>query len=495
MGFLRRARERQQLERGRSTATRVLWALFLLSLPFSSHPWVARFTRGSPVSPLALLPAVGLVLIWLAPYFWRSGRLSALDRPLLVFLGVSLVGLGQAWFLPIHPFKGQELWASQVEAAVTLAVGLSFYWIASTVAYTEEDLSSSLRWAYIGGLLMLLWATIQGSLVIQGVDAVPPRIQSFHRLISIRDMFPNRVTGLAYEPSWFANQLVVFYIPLWLGSVLARFSVVRSRPRSLSVELALLLWAVVVFLLTISRVGLLSLFAMLGIVVLRATWRLASKVWSGRRVVMVALYFLLLCALAVTALAITYWLSTLDPRLARLFDAEAYRAALMGRYPLGFSLANRLAFAERVMYWTSAWRVFALYPVFGVGLGASGFFFRDVVPAFGYLLPEILIALKPTAGPLPNPKSLWFRLLAETGIVGFLAFTLWLALLGLAALRTYQTSATPLRRAIALAAGLALVAQVFEGFSLDTFALPHLWVILGLLSGTWQRQVEAGGQA
>jgi hypothetical protein len=36
--------------------------------------------------------------------------------------------------------------------------------------------------------------------------------------------------------------------------------------------------------------------------------------------------------------------------------------------------------------------------------------------------------------------------------------------------------------AVGLGAGLTLVAQIFEGFSLDTFALPHLWIMLGLLT-------------
>jgi hypothetical protein len=35
---------------------------------------------------------------------------------------------------------------------------------------------------------------------------------------------------------------------------------------------------------------------------------------------------------------------------------------------------------------------------------------------------------------------------------------------------------------IGLAGLLSLVAQVFEGFSLDTFALPHLWIMLGLVT-------------
>jgi hypothetical protein len=34
---------------------------------------------------------------------------------------------------------------------------------------------------------------------------------------------------------------------------------------------------------------------------------------------------------------------------------------------------------------------------------------------------------------------------------------------------------------LGLAGVFALLAQFFEGFSLDTFALPQLWIILGFL--------------
>ena len=32
---------------------------------------------------------------------------------------------------------------------------------------------------------------------------------------------------------------------------------------------------------------------------------------------------------------------------------------------------------------------------------------------------------------------------------------------------------------------LALVAQLVEGFSLDTFALPQLWILVGLLTAAF----------
>ena len=135
---------------------------------------------------------------------------------------------------------------------------------------------------------------------------------------------------------------------------------------------------------------------------------------------------------------------------------------------------------SRLMYWTSGFRVFSQYPILGVGLGNSGFLFLDTVPSFGYRLPEI-VNIASGSPQFPNPKNLWVRLLAETGIVGFSVFMTWLLILVLGAWALMKKG-KDLNAILGLAGLLAILAQVFEGFSLDTFALPHLWIMLGLLT-------------
>jgi hypothetical protein len=73
-------------------------------------------------------------------------------------------------------------------------------------------------------------------------------------------------------------------------------------------------------------------------------------------------------------------------------------------------------------------------------------------------------------------------LLAETGVAGFTAFLTWLIVLGAAGVALTRAG-IGLQKAIGLAGVLALAAQIAEGFSLDTFALPQLWIIMGLVSG------------
>ncbi len=132
------------------------------------------------------------------------------------------------------------------------------------------------------------------------------------------------------------------------------------------------------------------------------------------------------------------------------------------------------------MYWASGFNVFSKYPFLGVGLGNAGFFFLDTVPAYGYRLTEIINIIN-GAPQFPNPKNLWVRLLAETGIVGFSIFISWLLLLALGAWAVMKRG-KGLITIFGVGGLLAILAQILEGFSLDTFALPQLWIMLGMLT-------------
>jgi hypothetical protein len=303
-----------------------------------------------------------------------------------------------------------------------------------------------------------------------------------------------RVVGFAYEPSWLANQLAILYIPLWAASVARGFSVFARGRRFLSVELGLLAWGLAIHFLTLSRVGLISLFASLGALVLGVAWRLVGRfsAWLGARLswgegrrerqrdaLRLGILFGLGLLLVGLMFLVVFLASWLDPRIAQIFNTNYFELIRTSTDPF-MSLANRLRYAERVVYWMAAYRTFSLYPWLGVGLGNVGFFFERTVHSLGYHLPEIIDIINGAAA-MPNAKNLWIRLLAETGIGGFLTFVLWLIMVGFAAWRLHSKAMSVVGM-LGLAGVLALVAQLVEGFSVDSFALPQLWVLPALVT-------------
>ncbi len=145
-----------------------------------------------------------------------------------------------------------------------------------------------------------------------------------------------------------------------------------------------------------------------------------------------------------------------------------------------YVLFNYLQFAERYIYWTVGWNIFNTHPFLGVGLGNAGFYFPTYLPSYGWSLPEVMqIYFREAA--LPNIKSLWVRLLAETGIVGFSSFFVWCYLMVRTAW-SLRVSSDRIFKVVGWFGLFVLVAFITEGFSTDTFALPYLWVSLGIVS-------------
>jgi O-antigen ligase len=82
----------------------------------------------------------------------------------------------------------------------------------------------------------------------------------------------------------------------------------------------------------------------------------------------------------------------------------------------------------------------------------------------------------------PNPKNLYVRLLAETGLIGFFLFLAFqFHVLGdmLNLLRRCE----PWARFAAVAGVFAWVAIAFYNFTQDSLTTPNLWLVPGILVG------------
>jgi len=477
-----------------------LWLILLVSVPVTSAPVVVAMLGPNPVSPLALIPAAGLLIVWLIPYLLRGGRLPALALPLLAFAGIAVLSSLIAFGLPILPYKGQEVFDREIRALGTLGLGISIYLFASCIPNTEDRLRRSLLAVYIGGIFVLTWSTVQATFVLTEGRRIPLTLTNLHHLLSIRDLIFNRVTGFSFEPSWLGNLLLLLYLPLWLGGLLTRSSII-SRPSKWPVmELVLTLWGLAILYLTRARISWLSIVVIIGAVFLSWSWRTSGRVAtslvdqsdhrSRTRGGALRTLWMAITVLAIVGLvAGTAWfLTKTDRRMGRLFSTAEQLDEFRFYFPgeVGYQVADRLAFGERVSYWAAGYGTFEAYPVLGVGLGNSGFFFEQMLPSYAYRLAEFQRLLDGDSPNFPNPKNLWIRLLAETGLIGFCTFIVWLGLLAVTALKLRRIG-TRLQRMVAVAALLALLAQILEGFSLDTFALPQLWIILGLLTAAAQQ--------
>jgi O-antigen ligase len=367
-----------------------------------------------------------------------------------------------------------------LRALITLALGCAVYLSAALASRTKEDLHFSLRWLYAGMSLALLWGSLQALYIIHFNPAYFERISQIQSHISIRRLFHNRISGLTYEPNWFAEQITFLLLPWLLSSVLTGTSVFRWRWHRLTVESLLLVWSVALLPFTFSRAGLLNLFVLIAVGVLllfiqhrrdRTSAPVRRVSWPRR----VAVFGLTISALG----GLIFFAGSRNEFFSRLWSYWG-----TGKEFNLSSYFSYLGFDARFTYSETAYNVYKAYPLFGVGLGNYAFYFREMMPEtpLAYI-PEVLRVITPGADRnlLITPKNFYLRLLAETGLVGTAAFFVFLiAVFGC----TLYLWLSPRREERFWGAGglLALVAFALSTFSFDSFAIPNMWVIFGLIT-------------
>lgn len=457
-------------------------ALFLL--PITSLPLLSRWLGGAMVAPPAALLVMAAGLCWGLLLLLRRDPLPRETQPFLFFLLAAAVSALLALFLPVPTFRDHSVARSTLEGVLTLLVGAAFYLLFASAVRDNRRMETLLRILNFSGILFLGWGLLQLVMIRFNDNHYPAWMIEMHSWISIRSLQENalrqRVTAMAFEPSWLAHQLNVLYLPYWLGASLQGYSAFPRRLWKVSLENILLAAGFLVLFFSLSRIGLLAFLLVLAYLGLHLNVRLLR--WLGARPLLrrfasrlagrVVLQIGLLLVYALAAAAFVMLVAHFDPRVALIFNTPLSDDFLQ--------LATQLGFSERVVFWLVGWNVFARYPLFGVGPGNLGFFFPQEMPAFGYRLYEVLHIFAEEIA-LPNAKSLWTRLLGETGLIGFSLFLVWLYVQWRAA-RFAASTRSALLRALGWMGQFALVAFLIEGFSVDSFVLPYLWTALGLVS-------------
>lgn len=480
-------------------AAEILWVVMIVLLPITSMPAVIAIVHSDSVAAPSALALIFFVLIWMLPYFLYGGSLPKVSLPLLFFVLAAFLATANSYFLDIPAQKYHQPLNSQLSALATLLVGIGFYFSISLWAKNNRRLKWTCRLLNWSGAVMLLWALAQAA-AWYSANSYPQWMRTLHEFFSIGPLNRQRVLGFSLEPSWLAHQLNMLYIPLWLSATIKRFSVHRFRILFLSLENILLAGGIIVLVLTLSRIGLLAFLAMLAYLMIRIT-RWATRMLTRRMIkpgelsevtfrrrqkilsiVLLASFLLIYLAIL---LGIGLMLSRLDIRNAKLFEFNVQREDPILHY------AQQINVAARLVYWQAGWNVFTDYPWLGVGLGNAGYFIPERLSNYAAGLMEVRQLLYRSEN-LLNTKCLWTRILAETGIVGFSFIAAWWFLMQQLG-RHLEKQQNKILQMTGLAGTLASIGLLVEGFSIDTFALPYIWFLFGMMTAAFLAAQTSGG--
>lgn len=457
------------------TLTRWLWAATLVTVPVTSFRYFPA-GEGTYVRPLAFFP-LALLLITLGVQSlagqraWpRAGAITPLAAFVLIALVSSLIGI----LLAPVPMRGQDIGGRLIRAWITLLMGSGFFLGAIWMNRKEPEWRFSIRWLLAGFVLDLLWSGVQAATFY--LELLPkPLVTQWQRVFSLRELIrTNRISGMAYEPSWLAGQIATVYMPWLLAAVLTRVHVTRFR----WLEPSLLVAASALVVATYSRGGILTTAASVTLTLVLVARNELGLAWSwfrsgfdrGRRVALrVAIVGLVLVSVAGAGLLLAQ-----KGYISRLWDTRASNLS-------DFLIQNSAG--ARGAYLTSAMGTYEDYPWTGVGLGTSGLYMYSRLPDWALTtVPEIARQLSPESNLYPNPKNLYLRLLAETGLLGLLVYAVFqLSLLGDALDALRRGAAT--WRFLGIAGVCTWWALTFYNLTQDSFATPNLWLNFGILAG------------
>lgn len=459
--------------------TRFLWGATLFALPVASFRYFPGMGAGTYVRPLAfypvalLLPLLLIQLIRRQTTFPRIGALTPLVGFALIALIASSFG---AWLDPL-PLRGQDYFGRVIRAWATFVIGLSFFIAAVWMNRNKDDLKFSVKWILAGFALDVAWSGVQA---LAFYTPLLPKVMVTHWQLafSMRELVrTNRVSGMAYEPAWLAGQIATVYLPWLFASLLTGIRLTRFK----WLEIILLGFAGILILATYSRGGLLTAGAAITLTLLstgRAELRsvmkrFISKNWGWRFGITALMLGGLVGAGAFLAQ---------KEYITRIFSSNAKNVK-------EFVIENSAG--ARSAYLIGTLGVYERSPLLGVGLGASGFYIYDHLPDWSLtVVPEIARQLSPENKLYPNPKNMYARLLAETGLIGFFVFAAFQFSLLADALSALQGK-NIMARYLGIAGLFSWIALAAYNFTQDSFATPNLWINLGILAGFMAHGLES----
>ncbi len=459
--------------------TRLLWGAALFTLPVTSFRYFPFMGAGTLVRPLSFYPIALLSLILLFQ-LWRgktSIPRSGVWTPLIAFVLFTLAASSFGALLDPLPLRGQDYFGRVIRAWATVVIGLAFFVSAVWMNRNEDDLRFTVRWILAGFVMDVAWSGVQ-SLAFYTPLLDKVTVTMWQRAFSMRELVrTNRVSGMAFEPAWLAGQIATVYLPWLVAALLTRVRMTRFK----WFEMLLLGLASFLLLATYSRGGLLTVLVALAFTLLIAGRAEISTLWRWFTKSSWLLRLGLVVIIAGVLVGAGMFLSRKE-YITRLFNSNA---SSIDEFIVQNSAGARAA------YTFGALGAYDESPWLGVGLGASGFYIYDHLPDWSMTtVPEIARQLSPENRLYPNPKNMYARLLAETGLLGFFLFLAFqFSILG--EVLTVLQKKNELLRFLGVAGLFSWFAILIYNFTQDSFAIPNIWINFGVLVGMTVFAAEA----
>ena len=480
----------------------ILMAGLFLSLPVTNFPFFPTSFGGNSayVRPLLVYPLLGLVILMTLPRLLSK----ALPRPIVIITLFFIWGLIVS-IIPLlrgveSPWREISLLPREIRTIITLLLGLAIYFTVSLFPQTIAELRFSLKWVYAGLGLVLIWGSLQALYTTDLIPSWYEVMAKLQRFVTIQKLNTTRVSGMTYEPSSFADQLIVIWLPWVLGASLEDYTVFKWRWKWITIERILFVWTAVILAFTLSRTGLILGVGVVGLGFLMKTFGPQhqmgeEKELSQEKSLLTQIlhkYRLILIPLSIGMfLVLFYYLGTQSNYISRMWEYFTVKENFNLR-----KYFNYIGFGSRMTYWETAWMIFLSNPVFGVGLGNFTLFFSKFIP-YQQLTktPQLLRHIVPNLGRnrIISVKHFLIRILAETGIVGGAIFIVFLLILTAGALYLWL-SKNKEERFWGFASLLGIVAFLGDTFSFDSFAVPNPWVLFGMITAAFTMFTKSKNQ-
>ncbi len=470
-----------------------LMAGLFLSLPVTNFPFFpASFGGSSPyVRPLLVYPLLGLVILMTLPRLITK----PIPRPIVILTLFFIWGLVVS-IIPLirgveSPWREIALLPREIRTLITLSLGVAIYFTVSLFPQSVADLRFSLKWVYAGLGLVLIWGSLQALYIVDLIPGWYEVMAKLQRFVTIQKLNPSRVSGMTYEPSSFADQLIVIWLPWVLGASLEDYTVFRWRWKWVTVEKILFVWTAVILVFTLSRTGLIIGVGLIGLGFLMKIFephrkmQKENELGQGKSLLAQLLhkYRLVLIPLSIGVLLVLFYiLGTQSNYISRMWEYFTIKE--------NFNLQkyfNYIGFGSRMTYWETAWRIFLDNPIFGVGLGNFTLYFSEFLP-YQQLTdtPQLLRHIVPSPGRIRviSVKHFLMRILAETGMIGGAIFIVFLLILIAGALYLWLSKDKE-ERFWGMASLLSIAAFLGDTFSFDSFAIPNPWIVFGLTTAAF----------